>query len=139
MTLEIEPLELRRPKTGFAAEVMAELSPRYDAMTNHPIVEDVVAGVASMELIRGFTKEFIPIVRGAYRRMSMRLQHCAAHDSELQNALIKEVAEEVFHTPMYYAFCKKPPRRARHSKNAVCGCSRKKLGTVSTIIPSIPH
>jgi pyrroloquinoline quinone (PQQ) biosynthesis protein C len=107
MILEIEPLELRRPKTGFAAEVMAELAPRYDAMTNHPIVEDVVAGVASMELIRGFTKEFIPIVRGTYRRMSMRLQHCAAHDYELQNALIKEVAEEVFHTPMYYAFCKK--------------------------------
>jgi pyrroloquinoline quinone (PQQ) biosynthesis protein C len=107
MSLAIEAVAFKRPKTGFARTLTEELKSSYDRMTNHPIVQDVEAGKASLKLVRGFTREFLPIVRGTYRRMSMRLQHAAAHDYELQNALLKEVAEEVWHTPMYLKWCKK--------------------------------
>src|SRR5690606_30170269 len=102
-----EVIEFKRPKTGFDQQIMAELKPLHERMTHHPIVRDIHEGKASLKLARGFTKEFIPIVRGTYRRMSMRIQHAAAHDYELQSALLKECAEEVWHTPMYLKWCKK--------------------------------
>ena len=94
------------PKTGFGKQLDQELRPLYDRIRNHPFVEDVVNGKASWELIRGFSKEFFPLVRGTYRRMSMRLQHVAPHHCIVQADLIKEVAEEVWHTPMYLKWMK---------------------------------
>jgi len=93
-----------RPPTGFGKQLDAEMAPLYQKIRNHPIVLDVENGKASMGLIRGFTKEFFPLVRGTYRRMSMRLQHAAPHDCVLQENLLKEVAEEVWHTPMFVAW-----------------------------------
>lgn len=94
------------PTTGFGKQLEKELEPLYRQIRDHPIVLDVGNGKASMKLIHGFTKELYPLVRGTYRRMSMRLQHVAPHDCELQAALLKEVAEEVWHTPMYVNWAK---------------------------------
>ena len=98
-------IELSRDSTGFLESIEAELAPFGERMTNHPIVLDVENGTASTKLVRNFSREFLPIVRGTYRRMSMRLQHAASHDLELQSALLKEVCEEVWHIPMYLKFC----------------------------------
>jgi pyrroloquinoline quinone (PQQ) biosynthesis protein C len=97
---------ISRPSTGFGKQLEQELQPLYDTLRNHPLVRAVQDGTASWELIRGFTKEFLPLVRGTYRRMAMRLQHAAAHDCELQENLLKEVREEVWHTPMYLKWAK---------------------------------
>ena len=100
-----DEFQLAPPSTGFGKSLTEELEPLGNRMRNHPIVEDVEAGTASRELIRGFTKEFLPIVRGTYRRMAMRLQNAAFHDYHLQMKLLKECEEEVFHTPMYLKWC----------------------------------
>ena len=88
-------IRLGRPSTGFARELSIEVEPLAERLRDHPYVLDVWKGKASSKLVQGFGREFLPIVRGTYRRMSMRLQHAAAHDHELQTALIKEVAEEI--------------------------------------------
>jgi len=92
---------------GFGKRLETELAPLYEKIRSHPFVTDVLAGTASWPLIKGFTKEFFPLVRGTYRRMSMRLQHVAPHDCQLQADLLKEVAEEVWHTPMFVAWAKR--------------------------------
>ena len=98
-------IELQPPSTGFGKSLADELEPLAFRMRNHQIVEDVENGTASMALIRGFSKEFLPIVRGTYRRMAMRLQHAAFHDYQLQAKLLEECQEEVWHTPMYLKWC----------------------------------
>ena len=99
-------IRLSRPSTGFARELAIEVEPLAQRLRDHPYVLDVWKGKASSKLVQGFGREFLPIVRGTYRRMSMRLQHAAAHDYELQDALLKEVGEEVWHIPMYLKWCK---------------------------------
>lgn len=94
-------IQLKPPSTGFGESLTDELAPLGARMSDHAIVEKVENGTASMELIRGFTKEFLPIVRGTARRMGMRIQHAAFHDYELQMKLLQECTEEVWHTPMY--------------------------------------
>ncbi len=100
-----DEFQLAPPSTGFGKQLNEEIAHLGDRMRNHAIVEEVENGTASMALIRGFTKEFLPIVRGTYRRMAMRLQHAAFHDYHLQMKLLQECQEEVFHTPMYLKWC----------------------------------
>ncbi len=106
MSATVHKLQLPQPATGFAQSVADELKPLYQRMQNNPVVEAVYSGKASKKLIFGLGKEFLPIVRGTYRRMSMRLQHVPPHQYELQAALLKEVSEEVWHTPMYYRWAR---------------------------------
>ena len=97
-------IALSRPSTGFSKTLAEEIKPLTDQVSNNPLFMDIHQGKASMSLIQGLGREFLPIVRGTYRRMAMRLQHAAAHDYELQSALLKEVNEEVWHIPMYLNF-----------------------------------
>ena len=106
MTATAAMFQLKPPSTGFGKRLADELSPYYERMSNHPIAQKVQNGTASKKLVYGFGKEFLPIVRGTYRRMSMRLQHVPPHDCELQASLLKEVQEEVWHTPMYYKWAR---------------------------------
>lgn len=106
MSATMHKIEFPRPATGFAAQLTQELKPLQDRVYNNLVVERIHSGKASKKLIYGLGKEFLPIVRGTYRRMSLRLQHVPPHEYEVQAALLKEVSEEVWHTPMYYRWAK---------------------------------
>jgi pyrroloquinoline quinone (PQQ) biosynthesis protein C len=106
MSAVLHKFELKKPPTGFGKQLAAKLKPQYDRMANHELVQRVENGKASKKLIHGLGKEFLPVIRGTYRRMSLRMQHVPPHDCELQALLLQEVQEEVWHTPMWYKWCK---------------------------------
>jgi pyrroloquinoline quinone (PQQ) biosynthesis protein C len=105
-TAALHKFELKKPATGFGKSVAADLAPLYDRMTNHKIVQVMESGKATKKLIHGLGKEFLPVIRGTYRRMALRMQHIPPHDCDLQAALLTELQEEIWHTPMYYKWCK---------------------------------
>jgi hypothetical protein len=69
-------------------------------------VQVIESGKASKKLLFGLAKEFLPVIRGTYRRMALRMQHIPPHDCDLQAAMLTELQEEIWHTPMYYKWCK---------------------------------